>query len=339
MNEYNKIITKINNDEFFPIYILVGDENYFADNIIKLLTSKVVNNDSKDFDYFKFYGNEISEDQVIDAAKRFPLVGEYNFVVLKDAKSVLDNSDSKNFDKLISYIESPNLKTILVLSFINQSLDKRKRIYSLSKKNGLAFESKKIYDNQIFNWINEVALNKGIKLHPKSIQIIIDFVGNNLSQIENELDKLKINSEKDDVIRPDEVESIIGFSKEYNFFELTKHIGKKNFSKTIEIIEYMSTNSNKYPLTLLISSVFYFFNKLFLYHSVENKREASKIMGVNAYFIEEYKLASPNYSMKDISKIFNYLLEADKRSKGIDFDNTNYHAISSELIYKIFKVD
>ena len=334
MNEYNKIIAKINNDEFFPIYILVGDENYFADNIIKLLTSKVVNNDSKDFDYFKFYGNEISEDQVIDAAKRFPLVGEYNFVVLKDAKSI-----SKNFDKLTSYVESPNLKTILVLSFINQSLDKRKRIYSLSKKNGLAFESKKIYDNQIFNWINEVSLNKRIKLHPKSIQIIIDFVGNNLSQIENELDKLKINSENDDVIRPDEVESIIGFSKEYNFFELTKHIGKKNFSKTIEIIEYMSTNSNKYPLTLLISSVFYFFNKLFLYHSVENKREASKIMGVNPYFIEEYKLASPNYSMKDISKIFNYLLEADKRSKGIDFDNTNYHAISSELIYKIFKVD
>jgi DNA polymerase-3 subunit delta len=331
MNEYNKIIAKINNDEFFPIYILVGDENYFADNIIKLLTSKVVNNDSKDFDYFKFYGNEISEDQVIDAAKRFPLVGEYNFVVLKDAKSI-----SKNFDKLTSYVESPNLKTILVLSFINQSLDKRKRIYSLSKKNGLAFESKKIYDNQIFNWINEVSLNKRIKLHPKSIQIIIDFVGNNLSQIENELDKLKINSEKDDVIRPDEVESIIGFSKEYNFFELTKHIGKKNFSKTIEIIEYMSTNSNKYPLTLLISSVFYFFNKLFLYHSVENKREASKIMGVDPYFIEEYKLASPNYSMKDISKIFNYLLEADKRAKGIDFDSTNYHAISSELIYKIF---
>ena len=331
MNEYNKIIAKINNDEFFPIYILVGDENYFADNIIKLLTSKVVNNDSKDFDYFKFYGNEISEDQVIDAAKRFPLVGEYNFVVLKDAKSV-----SKNFDKLTSYIESPNLKTILVLSFINQSLDKRKRIYSLSKKNGLAFESKKIYDNQIFNWINEAALNKKINLHPKSIQIIIDFVGNNLSQIENELDKLKINSKPQDVIRPDEVESIIGFSKEYNFFELTKHIGKRNFTKTIEIVEYMSTNSVKYPLTLLISSIFYFFNKLFLYHSVENKREASKIMGVNPYFIEEYKLASPNYSMKDISKIFNYLLEADKRAKGIDFDGTNYHAISSELIYKIF---
>ena len=331
MNEYNKIITKINNDEFFPIYILVGDENYFADNIIKLLTSKVVTDDSKDFDYFKFYGNEISEDQVIDAAKRFPLVGEYNLIVLKDAKNI-----SKNFDKLTSYIESPNLKTILVLYFINQSLDKRKRIYSLSKKNGLAFESKKIYDNQIFNWINEAALNKKINLHPKSIQIIIDFVGNNLSQIENELDKLKINSKPQDVIRPDEVESIIGFSKEYNFFELTKHIGKRDFTKTIEIIEYMSTNSVKYPLTLLISSIFYFFNKLFLYHSIENKREASKIMGVNPYFIEEYKLASPNYSMKDISKIFNYLLEADKRSKGIDFDNTNYHAISSELIYKIF---
>ena len=331
MSEYNKIITKINNEEFFPIYVLVGDENYFADNIINLLTSKIVNKDSKDFDYFKFYGNEVNEDKVIDAAKRFPLVGDYNFIVVKDAKSI-----SKNFDKLTSYIDSPNVKTILVLSFINQSLDKRKRIYSLSKKNGVVFESKSIYENQIFNWINDAAISKKIKLHPKSVQIIIDFIGNDLSQIENELDKLKINSKPEDIIRPDEVESIIGFSKEYNFFELTKFIGKKNFTKTIEIIEYMSTNSVKYPLTLMISSIFYFFNKLFLYHSVENKREASKIMGVNPYFIEEYKLASPNYSMKDISKIFNHLLEADKRSKGIDFDNTNYHAISSELIYKIF---
>ncbi len=334
MNEYNKLIAKINNEDFFPIYILVGDENYFADNIIKALADKVITEDSEDFDYFKYYGNEINEDQVIDAAKRFPLVGDYNLIVVKDAKSI-----SKNFDKLTSYIENPNEKTILILSFINQSLDKRKRIFSLSKKNGLAFESKKIYENQIFNWINQVAEKKEIKLHPKSIQIIIDFIGNNLSQIENELDKLKINSNSQDIIRPDEVESIIGFSKEYNFFELTRHIGKRNFTKTIEIIEYMSTNSVKYPLTLLVSSIFYFFNKLFLYHSLDNKREASKIMGVNPYFIEEYRQASPNYSMKDISKIFDYLLEADKRSKGIDFDNTNYHAISSELVYKIFNRD
>ena len=107
MSEYNKIITKINNEEFFPIYVLVGDENYFADNIINLLTSKVVNEDSKDFDYFKFYGSEVNEDKVIDAAKRFPLVGDYNFVVVKDAKSI-----SKNFDKLTNYIDSPNVKTI-----------------------------------------------------------------------------------------------------------------------------------------------------------------------------------------------------------------------------------
>ena len=129
MNEYKKIIAKINNEEFFPIYILVGDENYFADNIIKSLTSKLVTEDSKDFDYFKFYGDEVSEDQVIDAAKRFPLVGDYNFIIVKDAKSI-----SKNFDKLLNYIESPNEKTILVLSFINQSLDKEKEFTVYQRK-------------------------------------------------------------------------------------------------------------------------------------------------------------------------------------------------------------
>ena len=333
MSEYNKLINDINNRKFSPIYLIHGHENYLSDKIIKLLVSKVINEDAVDFDLKKIYGKKSDENQeseVIDFIKRFPLSGDYNLVVVKDSKNL-----SNDFNNIISYLENLNSKSILVLAF-NENIDKRKKIYKLSQKNGVVFESKKIYENQVYKWIEDQCALMSLNLHPNSIKIISDFTGNDLSQIDNELEKLKLNSKKEQIITPDEVENIIGFSKEYNFFELTKVIGKNDLNKTLEIVSYMSKNSKKYPVPLIVATVYSFFNKLFIYHSIDNKKEASKILGINPYFIEEYHQASAIYPMKRISKIFDYLLEADKRSKGIDFDATNNEAILNDLVYKIF---
>ena len=333
MSEYNKLINDINNRKFSPIYLIHGQENYFSDKIIKLLVSKVINEDAVDFDLKKIYGKKSDENQeseVIDFIKRFPLSGDYNLVVVKDSKNL-----SNDFNNIISYLENLNSKSILVLAF-NENIDKRKKIYKSSQKSGVVFESKKIYENQVYKWIEDQCALMSLNLHPNSIKIISDFTGNDLSQIDNELEKLKLNSKKEQIITPDEVENIIGFSKEYNFFELTKVIGKNDLNKTLEIVSYMSKNSKKYPVHLIVATVYSFFNRLFIYHSIDNKKEASKILGINPYFIEEYRQASAIYPMKRISKIFGYLLEADKRSKGIDFDATNNEAILNDLVYKIF---
>ena len=333
MSEYNKLINDINNRKFSPIYLIHGQENYFSDKIIKLLVSNVINEDAVDFDLKKIYGKKSDENQeseVIDFIKRFPLSGDYNLVVVKDSKNL-----SNDFNNIISYLENLNSKSILVLAF-NENIDKRKKIYKSSQKNGVVFESKKIYENQVYKWIEDQCALMSLNLHPNSIKIISDFTGNDLSQIDNELEKLKLNSKKEQIITPDEVENIIGFSKEYNFFELTKVIGKNDLNKTLEIVSYMSKNTKKYPVPLIVATVYSFFNKLFIYHSIDNKKEASKILGINPYFIEEYHQASAIFPMKRISKIFDYLLEADKRSKGIDFDATNNEAILNDLVYKIF---
>ena len=333
MSEYNKLINDINNRKFSPIYLIHGQENYFSDKIIKLLISKVINEDAVDFDLKKIYGKKSDENQeseVIDFIKRFPLSGDYNLVVVKDSKNL-----SNDFNNIISYLENLNSKSILVLAF-NENIDKRKKIYKSSQKNGVVFESKKIYENQVYKWIEDQCALMSLNLHPNSIKIISDFTGNDLSQIDNELEKLKLNSKKEQIITPDEVENIIGFSKEFNFFELTKVIGKNDLNKTLEIVSYMSKNSKKYPVPLIVATVYSFFNRLFIYHSIDNKKEASKILGINPYFIEEYHRASAIYPMKRISQIFDYLLEADKRSKGIDFDATNNEAILNDLVYKIF---
>ncbi|MBT4834509.1 MAG: DNA polymerase III subunit delta, partial [Cryomorphaceae bacterium] len=275
--------------------------------------------------------DETQENEVIDFVKRFPLSGDYNLLIVKDSKNL-----SSDFKNIISYIENINSKSILVLTF-NNNVDKRKKIYKSSLKYGIVYESKKIYENHVYTWIENQCKYKSLNLHPNSIKIIADFTGNDLSQIDNELEKLKLNSSKDEIIRPEEVEDIIGFSKEYNFFELTKVIGKNNYNKSLELVSYMSKNTKKYPLPLIIGTVYSFFNKLFIYHSIENKNEASKLLGINPYFINEYREASIVFSMKRISRIFGYLLEADKRSKGIEFDNTNQIGILNDLIYKIFK--
>ena len=334
MTEYNKIINDINNGKLSPVYLIHGEENYFKDNIIKIITDSVINETSVDFDLKKIYGkktDETQENEVIDFVKRFPLSGDYSLLIVKDSKNL-----SSDFKNIISYIENINSNSILVLSF-NNNLDKRKKIYKSSQKYGTVFESKKIYDNQVYGWIVSQSNYKSLNLHPNSIKIIADFTGNDLSQIDNELEKLKLNSNKDDIINPEDVEDIIGFSKEYNFFELTKVIGKNNYIKSLEIVSYMSKNIKKYPLPLIIGTVYSFFNKLFIYHSIENKNEAPKLLGINPYFINEYREASVVYSMKRISRIFGYLLEADKRSKGIEFDNTDQLGILNDLIYKIFK--
>ena len=334
MTEYNKLINDINNGKLSPVYLIHGEESFFTNNIIKTISNAVINEDSADFDLKKIYGkksDETQEEQLIDFVKRFPLSGDYILLIVKDSKNI-----STDFKNVISYIENYNPKTILVLSF-NSSVDKRKKIYKSSLKNGIVFESKKIYENQIYSWIENQCKYKSLNLHPNSIKIIADFTGNDLSQIDNELEKLKLNSKEEELIRPEEVEDIIGFSKEYNFFELTKVIGKNNYDKSLELVTYMSKNTKKYPLPLIIGTVYSFFNKLFIYHSIENKSEASKLLGINPYFINEYREASNVFSMKRISKIFGYLLEADKRSKGIDFDNTDHIGILNDLIYKIFK--
>ena len=334
MTEYNKLINDINNGKLSPVYLIHGEESYFTNNIIKNITDSVINETSADFDLKKIYGkktDETQENEVIDFVKRFPLSGDYNLLIVKDSKNL-----SSDFKNIISYIENVNSKSILVLTF-NNNVDKRKKIYKSSLKYGIVYESKKIYENHVYTWIENQCKYKSLNLHPNSIKIIADFTGNDLSQIDNELEKLKLNSSKDEIIRPEEVEDIIGFSKEYNFFELTKVIGKNNYNKSLELVSYMSKNTKKYPLPLIIGTVYSFFNKLFIYHSIENKNEASKLLGINPYFINEYREASIVFSMKRILRIFGYLLEADKRSKGIEFDNTNQIGILNDLIYKIFK--
>ena len=194
MTEYNKLINDINNGKLSPVYLIHGEENFFKDNIIKNITDSVINETSADFDLKKIYGkktDETQESEVIDFVKRFPLSGDFNLLIVKDSKNL-----SSDFKNIISYIENINSKTILVLSF-NNTVDKRKKIYKSSLKHGSVFESKKIYENQIYGWIESQCNYKSLQLHPKSIKIIADFTGNDLSQIDNELEKLKLNSSKD----------------------------------------------------------------------------------------------------------------------------------------------
>ena len=334
MTEYHKLINEINNGKLSPIYLIHGDESFYSDKLVQHIIDYVITNDSVDFDLKKIYAkksNENQEVEVVDFVKRYPLVGEYNLMIVKDSKNL-----SNDFSLIQSYIENINQKSILVLSF-NNTVDKRKKIYKSIFKSGTIFESKKIYENQVYQWIEGESKEKNLNLHPNSIKIIADFVGNDLSQIDNELEKLKLNFDEQMIIRPEEIENIIGFSKEFNFFELTKEIGKKNYEKSLDLVTHMAKNNKKYPLPVIIGSIYTFFNKLFIYHSIENKKDASKILGINPYFIDEYRSASRIYTMKKISKIFNYLLEADKRSKGIDFDATNVEGILYDLVYKIHK--
>ena len=253
-------------------------------------------------------------------------------VVLKEAQDL-----SRTIDKLAGYVNNFLESTILIINYKHKSLDKRKSLYKLISKNGIVFESKRLYENQVQQWIKDQLNNKSIKISNKAIAMIVDFLGPDLSKINNELSKL-IQLKKDlKEVSENEIEKYIGISKEYNNFELRNAISEKNTFKAFQIADYFAKNPNSNPLVVTISMVFDFFSKLLLYHANDSLPDSKKavIMKINPYFIKEYNKASKNYSIKKVTQVISIIREYDLKSKGSGVKNTSHLDLLKEMIVRI----
>tara|TARA_B110000238_G_scaffold63906_1_gene70229 strand:- start:1317 stop:2120 length:804 start_codon:yes stop_codon:yes gene_type:complete len=265
-------------------------------------------------------------------------MSEKKLVIVKEAQDLVKKDiDGNSFDDLISYINSPLNSTILVLNFKHKSLDKRKAIYKAILKNGLVFESKKLYENQAQDWIISYLQSFDFTIDKKSPFLITELLGTDINKIANELDKLIVLKSKVKTINSDDVEKFIGISKEFNVFELRKAIGEKNLFKCMKIIDYFSKNPKSNPIVVIVSLIFDFFVKLFIYHSLSDKsdRSVASALKVNPYFVKDYSSSAKNYSMKSISSKISILREFDLKSKGLGATNITNSDLLKELIFKL----
>lgn len=331
MQEFNHLMSSIERSEFKPFYLLSGTEPYFIDRIEEKITKKLIDETSRPFDYSLFYGKEVEPSQVIETAKRFPVLALYHLVVVREAQHF-----DKSTDIIAEYLSRPQEKTIFVFCYKYKVFDKRKKLYKAAKKVGEVLETKVLYDNQLGQWIANRLKAAKFKIESKALQIFTEALGNDLSKIEKEIGKLKIVLNENTHITPELIEQHVGFSKDYNNFELYKAVGKRDFYQSIKIVKYMAENPKSHPLVLTISGFYNFFRKVLLYHSLEDKSKAPSLLGVNPYFIRDYEVACKKFNLKQVSKAITSTLEADLKIKGVGAKSGNQYQILQELLVKVF---
>lgn len=333
MDEVVKIINDIKSGNIKPIYFLMGEEPYYIDKITEYLEEHLLTEDEKGFNQMVLYGRDTTIDDIVANAKRYPMMAERQVVIVKEAQEL-----SRTIDQLEKYAENPQPTTVLVFAYKYKTLDKRKKVTKTLEKQGLVYESKKMYENQVGQWIKRVLQGRGYDIEPKAMAMLVEFLGNDLSRIANELTKLEIILPKGSTITPNHIEENIGFSKDFNVFEFRKAIGEKNQFKAYQIANYFAQNQKDNPLVMTNGLVFSFFSALLQYHGLKDKSpsNAAKILKVSPYFVNDYIAAAHNYPMKKVSTIVGKLRDIDVKSKGVGANALPQGDLLKEMLVNIF---
>ncbi|HZH69706.1 MAG TPA: DNA polymerase III subunit delta [Flavobacteriaceae bacterium] len=332
MEEVKRIANDIKKGNIKPVYLLTGEEPYFIDFLTNYIDKNVLTEDEKAFNQVVLYGRDVTVDDIVSQAKRYPMMAERQVVIVKEAQEL-----ARTIENLTAYCENPQPTTVLVLCYKYKSLDKRKKLYKTIKKNGAILDEKKLYENKVADWITKILSAKGYQIQPKAAMMLVEFLGNDLSKIAKELEKLTQVLKPETQISPETIEQNIGISKDFNNFELQNAIGNKDVAKTFRIINYFAQNPKDNPLVMTVSLLYAFFSKVMKYHALTNKNEAAKALGVNPYFVKDYQLAARNYPMRKVSAILAKLRDIDVKSKGVGVSGISQADLLKELMVTIFE--
>lgn len=332
MNEVKEIVNAIKSGKVAPIYFLMGEEAYYIDRIAEFIEQNVLSEEERGFNQMVLYGRDVSVDDIVANAKRYPMMSDYQVVIVKEAQEL-----SRTIENLTSYVNNPQPSTVLVICYKYKTIDKRKKLFKAVKKNGVLFESKKLYENQVGEWIRRVLSGKKYTISVKAAQMLVEFLGTDLGKINNELQKLQLIVPQGSQITPEIIEQNIGISKDFNNFELRKAIGDADFVKASRIITYFAQNPKDNPTVVTISLLYNFFSQLLQYHGLQDKspKNVAATLHINPYFVNEYQTASRNYPMKKVSRIIGFLRTTDLKSKGVGAANMGTGDLLKEVLVNI----
>lgn len=333
MDEAVKIVNDIKNGQIKPIYFLMGEEAYYIDKIADYIEQNVLTEDEKGFNQTVLYGRDVTIEDIISTAKRFPMMAERQVVIVKEAQDLL-----RTIEQIERYTDDPVPTTVLVFCYKYKTIDKRKKFTKNIEKMGVLFESKKLYENQVGDWITRLLKSKGYGIEPKATAMLVEFLGTDLSKINNELEKLQIVLPKQSTITAKDIEENIGFSKDFNVFELRKAIGERNQLKAYQIVQYFSENPKENPILMVTSLIFGYFQQLLQYHGLKDKssKNVAAALKISPYFTKDYELAARNFPMKKVSAAIAKLRDMDVKSKGVGAANLPLNDLYKELLTTLF---
>ena len=340
--EYKEIIKSIQKKDLKPVYFLHGDEPYFIDAITEVVEKSILTESEKSFNLTILYGKDIKDIMaIIDNAMRYPMMAQRQVVIIKEMQDIdflKRGKENEALKRLQNYVEHPLSTTVLLLAHKHKKLDMRTAFGKALVKHAVVFESKALYDNQVPDFIRNWLKENKLAIDQPAMDLMVEYLGTDLGKVINELEKLKLNLTEGSSISAELVEKYIGISREYNVFELQKALASKDILKANRIAKYFSENPKDAPFVMVISSLYGYFSKLFMFHFIKNQSPADQVktLGLRTeWFLKDYNIAAKNFPRLKSELIIGLLKEFDLKSKGVNSDGVPEGQLLKELVYKI----
>lgn len=326
-----KIISDWKKNSFQPVYWLEGEEEYYIDKAVEYAEHHILPESEASFNLTVFYGRDANWADVINACRRYPMFAERQVVILKEAQQMRD------VEKLEAYVDNPLHSTVFVVSYKDKKVDGRTSFAKTLKAKAVLVTTKKMYDSKLPEWTQELVQSKGLTISAKGLALLVDHIGNDLSRIENEIDKLSVNLGKRKGITEEDIEEFIGVSKDFNVFELQAAIAKKDMAKAIRIIQYFEANPKSAPIQLVLPSLYSFFSKVFMVFGAgsHDEKSVAAALGINPYFIKDYMQAANLYKFEGVERILLLLHTYNLKSVGVNDPGTEDASLMKEMVVKM----
>jgi DNA polymerase-3 subunit delta len=316
---------------FKPVYWLEGEEDYYINEVMDYAEQHLLPEEEKAFNLSVFYGKDADWAEVINSCRRYPMFAERQVVLLKEAQQMRDIA------KLEPYIQQPLGSTVFVVSYKDKKVDGRSKLAKLLKDKGELLSTKKMYDNQLPEWVTGLLQSKGLTINQKALSLLIDHIGNDLTRIKSEIEKIQINLGTRKAIHEDDIENFVGISKEYNAFELQTALGRKDLSKALRIIQYFESNPKAAPIQLVLPALYSFFSKVYMIFGIPgpDEKTTAAVLGVSPYYVKDYLQAAKNYGFAGTENALLLLHQYNLKSVGVGAVNMEEGALLKELATKL----
>ena len=334
---HRQIIRDIKAGKFSPLYVLHGEEPFFIEEISNAIKDAAVDEVSKDFNETILYGRDTELVDVLAAARRFPMMSERQLVLVREAQDLKCWKRKDELQKLEAYAENPVGSTVLVFAYMNKKIDGRSKAVKTLNKNGVLFLSEKVRDYKLAQWVDGYVKEQGLGLDARASQLLAEYLGNDLRKVCNEITKLKVVLPQGTVITTELIEKHIGISKDYNVFELQRALGQKDIGKASMIVNHFEANPKNNPLAMVIPVLSAYFSRIFVYHGLRDRSQqtAAKSLSCSPFAVRDYAAAAVSYPVGKLARIFGYLREADRKSKGQGNATISEGMLLRETIFKI----
>ena len=330
--DYQDIIKDWKNNKFRSLYWLEGEEDFFIDQVVNYAEHHLLSEADKGFNLTVLYGKETDWATVINACRRYPMFAERQVVILKEAQAMRD------LLKLEPYIDKPLDSTVFVVAHKQGKIDGRSKMAKLIKDRGVMLSTKKLYDNQLPSWAETYVRTQGLAISEKACILLADHIGNDLSRIANEIDKLLVNLPEGKKIDESDIEKYEGISKENNVFELQNAIRQMDMVNVMRIVKYFTANPKAAPIQMLIPALYNYFSKMNLLFGIKGgEKEMAAALGVHPFFLKDYTAAARKFGPEGTERAILLLHQYNLRSIGIGDSGNEDGELLKELVYRIMR--